>query len=622
MGIRKVATTSMKKQWHNHSLSYNSDNTNIRSFFSIGKTTSKYAHKYFQLIRRLRVFRHQFKIEYGEWHHIIPVSLGGTDIPSNLILVGPKEHYLLHWLLVKHFAYICKKTRATKHPKFHFYRNCYRKMISALNTMRTHGKNKHVSNIKLFNQVKDNHSAFLNNLFDSHILDMFKAYNAFKCYSSITRWKNFQKHYSYQDTRTNFLLFMTYNGFSMERYTEHMYEVIDLILEYFDNQVHQNKENYTTFQSTTLYDGSETEFKGLCTKFGFKIDTYLREPTEKYHYRDIERLILQHQWNKYNCAYNNDEYQNFLKKFNLHHEFDIVKAVSPLQQSTNANIKAIHEYLGNVTPPSDSDTVIHTQVAEIKIPNVEITNNINNSDKNNIEIATAIKPTSLNIDNAIITNEKLNKIKLMYDWFIKNNDNQEKYETNAGLFKAFQKEFGFTGKRKDLKDLLKSHGYTAKQLNEINLKSDLLINELISTSLINEPINDEISTHFIELSNVPISKDSLDNDSSVKNNIAPIIEHYSFMPDFIQIDSNYNKESYSYVTLCLKNQFGQSIQKVIPNVENQYCYPYNLLLTSLLNNPLTKQRTQILIKEKQQLTTHKAKIVKFLINHLNKNIKF
>lgn len=36
-----------------------------------------------------------------EKHHIIPVSLGGTNEPENLVKVTPREHFILHLLLVK-----------------------------------------------------------------------------------------------------------------------------------------------------------------------------------------------------------------------------------------------------------------------------------------------------------------------------------------------------------------------------------------------------------------------------------------------------------------------------------------------------------------------------------------
>ena len=36
-----------------------------------------------------------------ESHHILPKSMGGTDHPSNLINLTPRQHYLAHWMLLK-----------------------------------------------------------------------------------------------------------------------------------------------------------------------------------------------------------------------------------------------------------------------------------------------------------------------------------------------------------------------------------------------------------------------------------------------------------------------------------------------------------------------------------------
>lgn len=41
---------------------------------------------------------------YYEKHHIIPRSLNGKDIKTNLVLLTAREHYLCHWLLVKCFS--------------------------------------------------------------------------------------------------------------------------------------------------------------------------------------------------------------------------------------------------------------------------------------------------------------------------------------------------------------------------------------------------------------------------------------------------------------------------------------------------------------------------------------
>jgi hypothetical protein len=38
---------------------------------------------------------------YCESHHVVPVCIGGTDEPTNLVDLYPEEHYLAHLLLVK-----------------------------------------------------------------------------------------------------------------------------------------------------------------------------------------------------------------------------------------------------------------------------------------------------------------------------------------------------------------------------------------------------------------------------------------------------------------------------------------------------------------------------------------
>lgn len=38
---------------------------------------------------------------YGEWHHILPSCLGGSDDPENLVHLTAEEHYVAHQLLVK-----------------------------------------------------------------------------------------------------------------------------------------------------------------------------------------------------------------------------------------------------------------------------------------------------------------------------------------------------------------------------------------------------------------------------------------------------------------------------------------------------------------------------------------
>ena len=61
---------------------------------------NKYTTWYNNIIYRARS-RDLDKNVYTENHHIIPRSLGGKDIKSNLVKLTSKEHYICHLLLIK-----------------------------------------------------------------------------------------------------------------------------------------------------------------------------------------------------------------------------------------------------------------------------------------------------------------------------------------------------------------------------------------------------------------------------------------------------------------------------------------------------------------------------------------
>lgn len=78
---------------------------------------------------RQTLIRENSKDTYYEKHHIIPRSLGGTDHPSNLVMLTPKEHYIAHLLLYNHYksiggeplkkmAFALVSMNATNNPNF------------------------------------------------------------------------------------------------------------------------------------------------------------------------------------------------------------------------------------------------------------------------------------------------------------------------------------------------------------------------------------------------------------------------------------------------------------------------------------------------------------------------
>lgn len=61
---------------------------------------NKYTKWYFSIIEN-RKSKPLISGVYGEKHHIIPKSIGGSNESINLVKLLPREHFLAHWLLTK-----------------------------------------------------------------------------------------------------------------------------------------------------------------------------------------------------------------------------------------------------------------------------------------------------------------------------------------------------------------------------------------------------------------------------------------------------------------------------------------------------------------------------------------
>lgn len=59
---------------------------------------TKYTRWYYHIIERAKT---RSVSGYTERHHIIPKSLGGSNIVKNLVRLTAREHFICHWLLTK-----------------------------------------------------------------------------------------------------------------------------------------------------------------------------------------------------------------------------------------------------------------------------------------------------------------------------------------------------------------------------------------------------------------------------------------------------------------------------------------------------------------------------------------
>jgi len=64
-------------------------------------SVNKYQKWYDSLILKAQSEIRSKKNSYYERHHILPRSMGGTDDPTNLVLLTAREHYIAHLLLVR-----------------------------------------------------------------------------------------------------------------------------------------------------------------------------------------------------------------------------------------------------------------------------------------------------------------------------------------------------------------------------------------------------------------------------------------------------------------------------------------------------------------------------------------
>lgn len=64
-------------------------------------TENKYKQWYFSIIGRSTSESREYDSSIHEKHHIIPVSLGGTNKPENLAVLTFREHFVCHILLTK-----------------------------------------------------------------------------------------------------------------------------------------------------------------------------------------------------------------------------------------------------------------------------------------------------------------------------------------------------------------------------------------------------------------------------------------------------------------------------------------------------------------------------------------
>lgn len=101
---------------------------------------NKYSRYYYNIINNAQSRQ---VLGYVEKHHIIPKSLGGTNLSTNLVALTAREHYICHLLLTKFTI-----------------GNAYHKMSYALHRI-TNKKNAVIKSSRIYEIIRKNHARML-----------------------------------------------------------------------------------------------------------------------------------------------------------------------------------------------------------------------------------------------------------------------------------------------------------------------------------------------------------------------------------------------------------------------------------------------------------------------------
>jgi hypothetical protein len=103
--------------------------------------TNKYSKFYYSIVSNAKQLNRAKR--GNERHHILPRSLGGTDIKSNLVNLTPREHYICHLLLTK---FTCG--------------SAYQNMSYALHRITNHSAGK-IKSSKMYAMIRKAHADML-----------------------------------------------------------------------------------------------------------------------------------------------------------------------------------------------------------------------------------------------------------------------------------------------------------------------------------------------------------------------------------------------------------------------------------------------------------------------------
>lgn len=260
-----------------------------------------YSRIYFDLIKKAKT---QTVFGYTEVHHIIPVSLGGKDLPSNLVALTTRQHFIAHALLLKMARKRHAQLKTAKSKK------AFSSMYKAFSVMKTSSVNhgNRYFNSRLFEVVRNRYYEESRRFTSQQLQAFFDFYLAHNCFFQ-GGFARLKKAFDLDLTQRQFSKLLLNNGFSIKEAVANKRPALlqSMFDDYVSNHCATNNDAYIQLQTKYYYPLSKEALVQLFNLNGL----YLTEATT------VAECDVKAMFDYYlNFTMNGEDFEVFQAKFN------------------------------------------------------------------------------------------------------------------------------------------------------------------------------------------------------------------------------------------------------------------------------------------------------------------
>lgn len=260
-----------------------------------------YSRIYFNLIKKAKT---QTVFGYTEAHHIIPVSLGGKDLSSNLVALTTRQHFIAHALLLKMAQKRHAQFKTAKSKK------AFSSMYKAFSVMKTSSANhsNRYFNSRLFEVVRNRYYEESRRFTSQQLQAFFDFYLAHNCFFQ-GGFARLKKAFDLDLTQRQFSKLLLNNGFSIKEAVASKRPALlqSMFDDYVSNHCATNNDAYIQLQTKYHYPLSKEALVQLFNLNGL----YLTETTK------VAECDVKAMFDYYlNFTMNGESFEVFQAKFN------------------------------------------------------------------------------------------------------------------------------------------------------------------------------------------------------------------------------------------------------------------------------------------------------------------